>query len=284
MPLIPCLSQVTTLSTPFEEDVESYSNCGWPAMEIWLTKLETYLQSHSLEETKGLLERAGLKVPGAAGQGGLLLSRGAEREAAWELYRKRLEMLEALGVGTLVVAVDFPVAPEASLLEEASGSIGEAAALAGSHGIRLALEFQKTARFCSSLDSALALLAHSGAANAGVCLDLFHYYTGPSKFEDLGLLTVENLAWVQVCDLSGTPRELATDSDRILVGDGDFQVVPILEQVIRLGYAGPVSLEVLNPTLWSIPADRLAGVALQAMGRTLDQAERAAAATGGDQP
>ena len=54
---------------------------------------------------------------------------------------------------------------------------------------------------------------------------------GPSKFEDLAHLTPQNLAWVQVCDLSGTPRELAGDSDRILPGEGDFQLGPIIEQL-----------------------------------------------------
>ena len=60
---------------------------------------------------------------------------------------------------------------------------------------------------------------------------MFHFYTGPSKTEDLAHLTPQNLAWVQVCDLSGTPRELAGDSDRILPGEGDFQLGPIIEHL-----------------------------------------------------
>jgi sugar phosphate isomerase/epimerase len=75
---------------------------------------------------------------------------------------------------------------------------------------------------------------HRGAPGLGVCLDLFHYYTGPSKFEDLAYLSCDNLAWVQVCDLSGTPREIASDGDRILPGEGDFQIGPILDHLGRI--------------------------------------------------
>jgi sugar phosphate isomerase/epimerase len=203
-----------------------------------------------------------------------LLSSGAARQQHWAHYRRRLEVLAELRVPTLVVVADFASEPAPEDYGRASAALAEAAEVARPFGVRLALEFQKTARFCASLDTTLALIAQSGAAGVGVCLDLFHYYTGPSKFEDLAYLSPENLAWVQVCDLSGTPRELAGDADRILPGDGDFQIGPILDHLARVGYAGHVSLEVLNPQLWQIPADRVAAVGLQALRRVLGARER----------
>ncbi|WP_435016829.1 sugar phosphate isomerase/epimerase family protein [Tundrisphaera sp. TA3] len=266
----PCISQATTMSTSFEADLEAYAQCGWAAVEIWLTKLETYLQSHTVEEARGLLDRSGLVPAAAAGQGGLLLSREPERAIHWDLFRRRLDLLHALGVPRLVVAVDFfarDLVPEDYTRSVAS--MVEAAHLAQAAGVTLAFEFQKNATFCASLDTMLALIAQSGATGLGVCLDLFHYYTGPSKFEDLAYLTPENLAWVQISDLSGTPRELAGDSDRIFPGEGDFQIEPILDHLGRIGYDGYVSLEVLNPQLWAIPVDRVADAGLRATARTL---------------
>ena len=63
---------------------------GWPAVELWLTKLETYLETHTVAEARALLEASGLQPAAAAGAGGLLLSRGAEREAHWDHFRRRL--------------------------------------------------------------------------------------------------------------------------------------------------------------------------------------------------
>jgi 2-keto-myo-inositol isomerase len=265
----PCISQATTLSTTFEADLTSYARSGWTAVEIWLTKLETFLEAHSVAEARGLLDSSGLKAVAAAAQGGLLLSRGAERDAHWDHFRRRLEILKELDVPVLVVNPDFLRDPTSDDFGRAVASLSEAAALARGAGVRLAVEFQKTAKFCASLDTTLALIAQCGAEGLGVCLDLFHYYTGPSKFEDLAYLTRDNLAWVQVCDLSGTPRELAGDGDRILPGEGDFQIGPILDHLGRIGYDGYVSLEVLNPQLWAIPVDRVADFGYQAVCRVL---------------
>ena len=58
----PCISQATTLSTSFEDDLTAYSRAGWPAVEIWLTKLETYLQAHPVAEVKAMLQDRGLEA------------------------------------------------------------------------------------------------------------------------------------------------------------------------------------------------------------------------------
>jgi len=269
----PCISQATTLKNPFESDPEVYSRAGWTAVELWLTKLELFLRIHSPAEALALLASNGLKPVAAASQGGLLLSRGAERESHWDHFRRRLAVLEELGVSTLIVTPDFVRQPGVLEYAQAAAALGEAAALAASFGVRIALEFQKSSPICSCLETAIALIAQSEASNAGVCLDLFHYYTGPSKFEDLAYLSPLNLAWVQICDMSGTPRELAGDGDRILPGEGDFQLGPIIEHLGRIGYEGYLSLEVLNPHLWQVAPDRVAEVGRQALLRVLGRSQ-----------
>jgi sugar phosphate isomerase/epimerase len=253
-----------------------YSRNGWRAVEIWLTKLETYLKGHSPAEARAVLESNATKPVAAASQGGLLLSRGEEREIHWGHFRRRLGLLAELGVPTLIVTPDFVHSVTGDDLERASARLGEAAALAATFGVRIALEFQKASPLCACLETAMALIAQaSGAGDVGVCLDVFHYYTGPSKFEDLAYLSPANLAWVQVCDLSGTPRESAGDADRILPGDGDFQLGPIVEHLGRIGYDGYVSLEVLNPRLWQVDADRVADLGRRALSRVLGSWEAA---------
>src|SRR5262249_16904360 len=101
------------------------------------------------------------------------------------------------------------------------------------------------------------------------CLDVFHFYKGPSKFEDLALLTKENLAFVQVCDVVGVPRELMTDSDRVFPGDGEFQLSAILGKLREIGYDGCVSLELFNPLLWHMNPSQVAELGMWAMSRLL---------------
>ena len=148
-------------------------------------------------------------------------------------------------------------------------SLTQAAQWAAGFDVRLALEFRGKATFCSSLDTAVALAEQCREPNVGIDLDVFHYYAGPSKFEDLALLGPANLAFVQVCDVAGVPRELASDADRVLPGDGDFQLEAILKQLHGTGYDGWVSVELMNPTLWQMKAAHVAELSMSALKRLL---------------
>ena len=75
--------------------------------------------------------------------------------------------------------------------------------------------------------------------------------------------------FVQLSDLAGIPRELASDSDRIMPGDGDFQLQPILDHFRKIGYEGWVSLELMNPVLWEMKASQVAALGMQALNRAL---------------
>ncbi len=265
----PCISEVTTLPCTFAEDVAAYADAGCTAMEVWLTKLEKHLETHSAADTRKLLEDRQMALAAASYQGGLLLSQGEQRRVHYEHFRHRLDLCQQIGIPALLVVADFVAAVDSLALERAVVSLRQAAQWAAGFDVRLALEFRGSDTFCASLDTALALVAQCGEPNVGVNFDVFHYYKGPSKFEDLDLLTSANLAFVQICDVAGVPRELATDADRVLPGDGDFQLAPLVAQLRRIGYTGWVSLELLNPHLWQTKATQVAEVGILALRRLL---------------
>lgn len=265
----PCISEATTMPGTFAEDVRAYADAGCPAMEVWLTKLETHLETHSAADTLKFLEDRHMALAAAAYQGGLLLSQGEQRKAHYDHFRRRLDLCQHLRIPIILVVADFVEAVDETSVERAVVSLRQAAQWAAAFDVRLALEFRGSARFCSNLATALGLVAQCGEPNVGVNLDVFHYYVGPSKFEDLTLLTPANLAYVQLSDLAGVPRELATDSDRILPGDGDFRLEAILTQLRTIGYDGWVSLELMNPTLWQVKATQVAELGITALRRLL---------------
>jgi len=273
-----CISQSCTLSSSFEEDVAGYSEGGCQAMEVWLTKLEKHLEARSAGDTKKLLEDRQMTLAAASYQGGLLLSQGEQRRAHFDHFKRRLDLCQHFGIGTMLITPDFVEKVDQQSLERAVVSLTEAARWAAAFNVTLALEPRGKATFCACVDSALALARASGEPNVGICLDVFHYYTGPSKFEDLALLDRASLAYVQVSDLAGVPRELATDADRILPGEGDFQLGPIVEQLKAIGYEGWVSLEMLNPTLWQVKPGQLAELGQGALDRLLGKSPNRAGA------
>lgn len=253
----------------FAEDVAAYADAGCSAMEVWLTKLETHLEQHSAADTRKLLEDRQMTLAAASYQGGLLLSQGEQRRAHYDHFRRRLDLCQQFGIRTLLVVADFVQTLTPTDLQRAVVSLTQAAQWAAGFDVQLALEFRGQAKFCASLDTALALVAQCGEPNVGINFDVFHYYTGPSKLEDLNLLTRDRLAFVQLCDLAGVPRELAGDSDRIMPGEGDFRLEPILKRFRELGYDGWVSLELMNPTLWQVKGTQVAELGLAALQRLL---------------
>jgi 2-keto-myo-inositol isomerase len=264
----PCLSGATLMPCLFADDVAHAADAGCGALEVWLPKLEKHLERETLDATRRLLADRSVVLPAAAFQGGLLLSQGEKRKAHFDHFRQRLELCQALAIPTLIVVPDFVDAIDATGLERAVVSLAQAGQWASGFGVRLALEFQSRGTFCTCLETACALVHECGEPNVGVNLDVFHYYTGPSKLEDFALLA-DRLFHVQFCDLAGTPREIATDADRILPGDGDFRLDWIVETLRGLNYDGWVALEVLNPALWQGKPQQVAEVGITALRHAL---------------
>lgn len=267
--MIPTVSQVCSLGSSFEEDLDGCADAAGTAVELWLTKLEDHLQAHSVADVKARAAERGLNLAASSFQGGLLVSQADARREAWSLFERRLALCGQLGVPVLVVVPDFGGPFGHTDIERAQVSLRQAGEAAAKHGVRLALEFQSRAPFLNNLETAVMFIQSVEQPNVGICLDLFHFETGPSKTEDLSHLTRANLFHVQVCDVADRPRELASDADRILPGDGDFRLAPVFDRLRAIGYEGAVSLELLNPQFWQIPARQVAEVGLTALRKSL---------------
>jgi 4-hydroxyphenylpyruvate dioxygenase len=268
----PALSQVCSLQSPFDKDVADYAAGACRSIELWLGKLETWLQDHSLDDVRRLMTENEVEFPVASYQGGLLASQGDARREHWQHFERRLELCRALGVRTMVVACDIAEPPEPLTLDRVRVSLAQAAQAAGNAGLRLALEFQARSTLGNNLQTAAALVGEADSPHLGLCFDVFEYYAGPSKFEDLAYLSSANLFHVQFSDLTEVARELAADGDRILPGDGDFQLPPIVEALAAIGYAGYVSVELMNPQIWQVPARQFGEIAMTALRKVLGQA------------
>ena len=267
--MIPTISQVSCLNSPFDRDLEDFAAAGCESVEVWLTKLETYLETHTLKDVRYWLEKTQLSLPVASLQGGLLASQGEARREAWDLFTRRLDLCRELGIGTIVVACDVPPPLNQQTIDRVQVSLTQVAQEAGKRGLRAALEFQADSAFGNNLQTAATLVADVASPHLGICLDAFHWHVGPSKTEDLGYLTAENLFHVQLCDLADTPRELARDSHRILPGDGDIPLATLIDHLRRIHYSGCISIETLNPHLWQVPALQLVDAGMAALRRLL---------------
>jgi sugar phosphate isomerase/epimerase len=284
--MIPTISQICSLQSPFEKDIEDYAAAQCTSIELWLGKLEAWLESNSREEFKRLVKTHNVTTPVASFQGGILASQGEKRKEAWELLDRRLELLHELGVQTLVVACDVMPPISNDDVERVQVSLKQAAMAASKHQVRLAVEFQSKAAFGNNLQTAAALIEEANAeakheggrghehGPLGICLDVFHFHNGPSKLADLALLSKENLFHVQLSDVADVPREFATDTQRIMPGEGDAPTAAILSRLRQIGYEDCISIETMNPQIWQVPALQFGEVAMTSLQQLLAQQEK----------
>ena len=263
----PTISQICSLNSPFAKDIEDYSAAGCKSIELWLGKLESWLEANSIDAYHKLLEQHEVRAPVASFQGGLLASQGQKRAEAWELFERRLKLCRELRIETLVVACDVMSPIDSDAVERTQMSLVQAAKLGEEQNTRLALEFQGKAAFGNNLQTAAALVAEVGSPHLGVCLDLFHFHAGPSKLADLNLLSSDNLFHVQLSDIADVPREFATDSHRIMPGEGDAPTTAVVDRLHEISYEGCVSIETMNPQNWQVPALQFGEVAMSSLQR-----------------
>ncbi|MFO0913679.1 MAG: sugar phosphate isomerase/epimerase family protein [Pirellulales bacterium] len=271
--MIPTISQVCSLNSPFEQDIEDYAAGQCRSVEVWMTKLENYLAESPVESVRQLLSDCDVWLPVASYQGGLLASQGAARQEAWDLLARRLDLCAEVGIGTLVVACDVVGPLTQDLLDRTQVSLTQLAQRGGESGVRIALEFQGRSSWGNNLQTAVALVEDTGSPHLGLCLDSFHFGVGPSKPSDLRYLTRENLFHVQLSDVADTARELCSDADRILPGEGDLEIDLLIDRLRDIGYQGCVSLELMNPQIWQVSARQFGEIGMTALRKVLGQAQ-----------
>jgi sugar phosphate isomerase/epimerase len=64
-----------------------------------------------------------------------------------------------------------------------------------------------------------------------------------SKFEDLDMIRPGEIAHIHFQDILDTPRELIDNNGRVIPGDGQAPVVPILKKLAEKQYRGVLSVE-----------------------------------------
>ena len=266
-----CINPATTMTTDFVTDLRAYALAGFKATELWLAKVDRYVESgHSWAEVGTLLRDHGLAAPAACAQGNLLIPAADDRQTFLDALARRLEALAIVGCPILIVPSEplpQPLPrPVASLYEQAVANFAEACDLARPYGVSLALEFIKGPRLVGTPLTAQDIVIRSGRDNAGVLFDTFHFYAGYGKQEDLLHLDRRHLLFVHVNDAPGdVPREALTDKDRVLPGVGSFPLTAVLRRLQDLSYDGYYSLELFNDDLWAADPIRVAQQAYQSL-------------------
>jgi sugar phosphate isomerase/epimerase len=254
------ISQVSTLTASFADDVRVYAAAGVDAIGIW----ELKLADDSLERFRESGLAAASAVPAVPSIHPLPLLPGPEdrRERIDSLLRS-LHVLAPFAP-TAVVCLTGPGDRAATV-----AGLREVAAEAERLGLRLALEpFQREGidnwSIVNTLGDAAELIDEIGSPALGIQFDVWHLWNTPDLFEEIDA-HIDRIAGVHVNDWREPTRGWA---DRALPGDGVADVPAILGALDRAGWDGFYDLEIFSDngafgvaypdSLWDIPSTDLA--------------------------
>jgi sugar phosphate isomerase/epimerase len=239
------------MHTNVTTDIRIAKEVGYDAIEIWIPKLERYLNAGYRAEE--LLSGLGSLRPAMLNC--LLHIERQEQEARRELceHCERLcAMAQTLHCPTLqVVALNaLRGEPWPEIRTKIGQSLAELADIAASFGVRLALEPVSFTPL-RTLAQALEVLDVASRDNVGLCLDTFHLWTGGTPWDEVATLDPSLIVVTHISDVTPRKGEEWSDADRdVLPGDG---ILPLKEGIAAIratGYDGLWSVELLGTYHW----------------------------------
>ena len=244
-----CMHEISSDRFDFKTAMEGYAKAGIRAVEPSLLKVREFVQQESPAAARRLLDDLGLKAVSSSNQLGLP-EPGEARARSLDDLKWKVELAQSIGADRLVA----PSAGTGTYTDDdykrGVDNLREAGEIAKPFGVTLMLEFARTSRFAACLPTALKLVRDASHANVRVMMDTYHFWGGPSKFEDLELLRDGELHHLHFEDVpADPPREIQGQPHRQFPGEGIAPLRRIVEVLKRKGYAGPASLEMFSPAI-----------------------------------
>jgi sugar phosphate isomerase/epimerase len=241
------IHQTTSAGAGYRKSLEGWAKAGIRSVEPSSRLLDDYLRTETLAGAKRVLTDNGLEVVcGATGVTGLW-EPNPKFEENLEAFQKRCDQFAELGAPL----VYSPCATSAKFTPDDYGrslqNIRRVAEVARRFQLKVAAEFVRNSTFLASLPTALRLHREAAQPNFGILFDCYHFWSGPSKLEDMDAIQPGEIIHAHLNDTQDLPRELLDSQSRVMPGDGVAPLAKILRKLHEKGYTGPMSVELFLP-------------------------------------
>ncbi|HUK35271.1 MAG TPA: sugar phosphate isomerase/epimerase [Vicinamibacterales bacterium] len=264
-----CMNEVSSANVDFRAAMEGYGRAGVTHVELFFQPLSAFVMKESPAVARRVLGDAGLTPVSMASAGGIV-EPTATRAASVETWKARLDLARNLGVQRYVVPILGTQKYTEADYKAAVDNLRDAGEIATSFGITAQIEFTRTSTLAASLRTALKLVREADHPSVRVMIDTFHFWAGPSKFEELEELRDSEVIHVHFEDVPREPiGELLEQRHRVFPGDGIAPLRRILDVLKRKKYAGALSVEMMDPTIQSMDPYQAAVKARRSVERLL---------------
>ena len=202
-------------------------------------------------------ERSGADLAGLLAETGLVptelcaMGVGPDPAADERVARSMARRCEQLGIAVCVLASTPPVS------DELCARLAAIAAIFAAAGTRVGMEFMPYSGVRTLADARVL----RDRVGCGIVLDTLHLLRSGCAPAELETLDAADIACVQLADGAARPAGSPAEESRAgrrLPGAGVADIAGFVAALDRLGYAGPIGIEVLSATLRTLPPEDLA--------------------------
>ena len=241
--MILSIHQFTSAGAGYRKSLEGWAKAGIKNVEPSSGLLDDFLKNDTLASAKRVLTDNGLKVvSGAIGTTGLWEPNPKFADNL-EAFKKRCEQFAELGAPLVYSPCVTDAKFNADDYAKGARNIRQVAEVARQFQLKVAAEFVRSSTFMASLTTALRLHREAAHPNFGILFDCYHFWSGPSKMEDMDLIRPGEIIHAHLNDTQDLPRELLDLQSRVVPGDGVAPLAKILRKLVDQGYSGPISVE-----------------------------------------
>jgi sugar phosphate isomerase/epimerase len=266
------ISEITTVSASFEQDLAAYRAAGAGGIGLWEFKLGDDSAARSLLRESGLAATHCVPAVPSILPLPLMPEGPAEPEGRVEALCASVRRLAAFEP----VCVLFLTGPgdDRAAVAEGIRAIADEGARSG---VRVALEpiqpeFADYWTVVSSLAETAALLDEAERPDVAIMFDTWHLWNTEGVPGEIGLYA-DRIAGVHVADWRDPTRNT---NDRAFPGEGVAPLGEILGALERAGYEGWYDVEIfsdadLEGSLWTLPPEEAARRAVAALERVWNE-------------
>ena len=241
------LHQFTSAGAGYTKSLQGWAKAGITLVEPVSGLLDEFLKTGTLAEAKRIITDNGQTVVCAAlGVTGLWEPNPKFNENL-ETFKRRCEQFKALGAPVVyspcVTAAKFTAEDYTRGVE----NIRKVADVAKQFDLKVGAEFVRNSTYLAALPTALRLHREAAHPNFGVIFDCYHFWSGPSRMEDMDDIRPGEILHAHLNDTPDMPRELLDLQSRVVPGDGVAPLDRIVRKLVDRGYKGPISVELFWP-------------------------------------
>lgn len=241
----------TTMTSSFETDVRVASQAGFDVLEITATKLDQYLQTHTLADARQWIDAANLKTHAINSIEQINVP--AQRSQVLTRTKEISAWCQALDC-PWIIAVPGAAPAGASWTQIRNETIAVLRAMseiAAPSGANIAFEFLGFP-WCAvrTVDQAWEIVSALDLPSIGMVIDTCHFFAGNSTLESIKHTPAQKLAVCHINDVEAMPKERIEDANRLFPGDGVIPLKAIINTVRGIGFDGVASVEIFRPEYW----------------------------------